>query len=36
MPSRMAAFGSVYSDAQIRDIVKFIRSLKEGEEPQNP
>ena len=36
MPSRMAAFGSVYTDDQIRDIVKFIRSLKEGEEPQNP
>jgi len=36
MPSRMAAFGSVYTDDQIRDIVRFIRNLKEGEEPQNP
>ncbi|MFO1319870.1 MAG: cytochrome c [Burkholderiales bacterium] len=36
MPSRMAAFGSVYSEEQIRQIVKFIRNLKEGEEPQNP
>ena len=36
MPSRMAAFGSVYSDDQIHQIVKFIRNLKDGEEPQNP
>jgi len=36
LPGRMAAFGSVYSDDQIRQIVKFIRSLKPGEEPQNP
>jgi len=36
MPGRMAAFGSVFSDDQIRDIVKFIRSLKPGEEPHNP
>ncbi len=36
LPSRMAAFGSVYSDEQIRLFVKFIRNLKEGEEPQNP
>lgn len=36
MPSRMAAFGSVYSDDNIREIVKFIRNLKDGEEPQNP
>ena len=36
MPGRMAAFGSVFGDDQIRDIVKFIRSLKPGEEPQNP
>lgn len=36
LPSRMAAFGSVYSDEQIHLFVKFIRSLKEGEEPQNP
>ena len=35
-PGRMAAFGSVFNDDQIRDIVKFIRSLKPGEEPQNP
>jgi cytochrome c553 len=33
---RMAAFGSMYSDDQIRQIVKFIRNLKAGEEPQNP
>lgn len=36
MPGRMAAFGSVFTDDQIRDMVKFIRSLKPGEEPQNP
>lgn len=36
LPGRMAAFGSVYSDDQIRQIVKFIRNLKAGEEPQNP
>jgi mono/diheme cytochrome c family protein len=36
MPGRMAAFGSMYSDDQIRQIVKFIRNLKAGEEPQNP
>lgn len=37
MPSRgMAAFGSVYSDDQIWLMVKFMRSLKAGEEPQNP
>ncbi|MEO5862318.1 MAG: cytochrome c [Burkholderiales bacterium] len=36
MPGRMAAFGSVYSDDQIGLIVKFIRNLKAGEEPQNP
>jgi mono/diheme cytochrome c family protein len=36
MPGRMAAFGSVFTDDQIRDIVNFIRSLKPGEEPQNP
>jgi mono/diheme cytochrome c family protein len=36
LPGRMAAFGSVYSDDQIHQIVKFIRSLKPGEEPQNP
>ena len=36
MPSRMAAFGSVYSDDDIHQIVKFIRNLKDGDEPQNP
>ncbi len=36
LPGRMAAFGSVYSDDQIHQIVKFIRNLKPGEEPQNP
>lgn len=36
MPGRMAAFGSIFPESQIRDIVKFIRSLKQGEEPQNP
>lgn len=36
MPGRMAAFGSVFNDDQIGQIIKFIRSLKEGEEPQNP
>jgi hypothetical protein len=32
----MAAFGSIYNDDQIYQIVKFIRSLKPGEEPENP
>lgn len=36
MPGRMAAFGSVFTDEQIGKIVKFIRSLKPDEEPQNP
>ena len=36
MPGRMAAFGSAFTDDQIRDIVKFIRSLKPDQEPQNP
>jgi mono/diheme cytochrome c family protein len=36
LPSRMAAFGGVYSDDQIWQVVKFIRSLKDSEEPQNP
>jgi mono/diheme cytochrome c family protein len=36
MPGRMAAFGSVFTDEEIWKIVKFIRSLKPGEEPQNP
>jgi mono/diheme cytochrome c family protein len=35
-PGRMAAWGSIFTDDQIRQIVKFIRSLKPGEEPQNP
>ncbi len=36
VPGRMAAFGSVYTDDQIRKIVKFIRNLKPGVEPKNP
>jgi len=36
VPGRMAAWGSVFTDDQIRQIVKFIRSLKPGEEPKNP
>jgi mono/diheme cytochrome c family protein len=36
MPGRMAAFGTAFTDDQIRDIIKFIRSLKPDEEPQNP
>lgn len=36
LPGRMAAFGSVYTEDQIRQIVRFIRSLKPNEEPQNP
>lgn len=36
LPGRMAGFASIYSDEQIWKIVKFIRSLKPGEEPQNP
>ncbi len=36
MPGRMAAFGSAFTDDQIRQIVKFIRSLKPDQEPQNP
>jgi mono/diheme cytochrome c family protein len=35
-PGRMAAFGSVFTEDQIRDIIKFIRSLKPNEEPHNP
>ena len=35
-PGRMAAFGSAFTDEQIRQIVVFIRSLKPGVEPQNP
>jgi mono/diheme cytochrome c family protein len=36
MPGRMASFGTAFTDDQIRDIVKFIRSLKPDQEPQNP
>lgn len=36
VPGRMAAFGSVFPDDQIWKIVKFIRNLKPGVEPQNP
>jgi mono/diheme cytochrome c family protein len=36
MPGRMAAWSSIYTDDQIRQMVKFIRNLKPGEEPQNP
>ena len=36
LPGRMAGFGSIYTDDQIHQIVKFIRNLKPGEEPQNP
>jgi mono/diheme cytochrome c family protein len=36
MPGRMAAFGGAFTDDQIRLIVRFIRNLKPGEEPQNP
>ncbi len=36
MPGRMPAFGSVFNDQQIQQIVKFIRALKPGEEPKNP
>ena len=36
LPGRMAAFGSIYSDDQIRQMVKFIRNLKPNEEPRNP
>lgn len=35
-PGRMAAFGSVFSDDQINQIIVFIRNLKPDEEPQNP
>ena len=35
-PGRMAAFGSAFTDDQIRQMVVFIRALKPGEEPQNP
>lgn len=35
-PGRMAAFRSIYSDDQIRQMVKFIRNLKPDVEPENP
>jgi mono/diheme cytochrome c family protein len=35
-PGRMAAWGSMFTGEQIGQIVKFIRNLKPGEEPQNP
>jgi mono/diheme cytochrome c family protein len=35
-PGAMAAFSSAFTDDQIHQIVKFIRSLKPNEEPQNP
>jgi mono/diheme cytochrome c family protein len=33
MPGRMAAFGSVFTEDQIWDIVKFIRNLKPDQDP---
>lgn len=36
MPGRMAAFGTAFTDDQIRQIVKFIRSLQPDQEPENP
>lgn len=36
LPGRMAAFGTVFTESQIRDIVQFIRSLKPDEDPKNP
>jgi len=35
-PGRMPAWGSVFNDDQIHQIVEFIRSLKPNEEPHNP
>lgn len=35
-PGKMAAFSSAFTDDQIRQMVKFFRSLKPDEEPQNP
>lgn len=32
-PGRMAAFGGAFTDDQIRDMVKFIRSLRPDQEP---
>lgn len=36
LPGRMAAFGSAFNDDQVGQMVKFIRNLKPGVEPQNP
>lgn len=36
MPGRMPGFGSTFNDAQIHQIVEFIRALKPGEDPKNP
>ena len=36
MPGRMAAFGSIFTEPQIKQIIVFIRSLKPDEEPKNP
>jgi mono/diheme cytochrome c family protein len=35
-PGKMAAFTSAFTDDQIRQMVKFYRSLKPNEEPRNP
>jgi len=35
-PGSMAAFSSAFTDDQIRQMVKFIRSLRADEEPRNP
>ncbi len=32
-PGRMAAFGGAFTDDQIREIVKFIRTLRPDQEP---
>jgi len=36
LTGRMPGFGGTYSDAQIEQFVKFIRSLEPGETPKNP
>jgi mono/diheme cytochrome c family protein len=36
MTGRMPGFGTTFTDEQIRQMVKFIRTLKPGEEPKNP
>ena len=35
-PGKMAAFGIMFTDDQIHQIVKYIRNLKPDEEPKNP